>query len=92
LHVSVHQLLHHLLEILLLLKNLLREGLHLVKPFPSLVRCLPSSIYISLGHSCPFLGSCPTLAPIPGSGLPEPWVEMLPNWDITISRTRNEGV
>ncbi len=38
LHIGIHQLLHHLLVVLLLLEDLLREGLHLAKPFPSTLR------------------------------------------------------
>jgi hypothetical protein len=51
LHVGVHQLLHHLLEILLLLEDLLGELLHLAKPFPSTFWCLPSSVFAVLCHS-----------------------------------------
>jgi hypothetical protein len=49
LHVGVHQLLHHLLGVLLLLLYLLGECLHLIEPLPSVLRCLPSPVCV-LGH------------------------------------------
>ncbi len=53
LHVGVHQVLKHLLSILLLLLNLLPQVLHLVKPFLSTFRRLPSCVRV-FGHLSPF--------------------------------------
>src|SRR5215208_5447159 len=50
LHVGVHQLLHHLLGVLLLLLNLLREILHLAKPFARAFWCLHSPVLTILSH------------------------------------------
>ena len=49
LHVGVHELLDHLLGVVLLLLDLLGELLHLAKPFPSPFRCLHSPVCV-LAH------------------------------------------
>src|ERR687889_2556430 len=60
LHVGVHQLLHHLLGILLLLLDLLGELLHLAKPFPSTFWCLQPSSGTICVHCSSFIARLDT--------------------------------
>src|SRR5919107_629933 len=60
LHVGVHQLLHHLLGVVLLRLDLLGELLHLAKPFPGTFWCLqPSSSTICV-HCSSFIARLDT--------------------------------
>src|SRR5919206_310517 len=60
LHVGVHELLDHLLGVVLLLLDLLGELLHLAKPFPSPFRRLHSPVLTVLAHRTllPYLALC----------------------------------